>query len=162
MKMMVALVLGWMLQAEAPRFLEPELAPCEAPAQAALERAAAYSEEHAGRAVLVMKDGAVIFERYANGWSAERPHALASGTKSFAGIVAAAAVSDGLVKLDELVVDTLVEWKDDPRTTRMTVRNLLDLSSGLEPESELLGRLGDVGVGEWRARKETRREVPAR
>jgi CubicO group peptidase (beta-lactamase class C family) len=44
----------------------------------------------------------------------------------------------------------------------MTVRNLLDLSSGLEPESELLGRLGDVGVGEWRARKETRREVPAR
>jgi CubicO group peptidase (beta-lactamase class C family)/esterase/lipase superfamily enzyme len=142
MKMMVALVLGWMLQAEAPRFLEPELAPCEAPAQAALERAAAYSEECAGRAVLVMKDGAVIFERYANGWSAERPHALASGTKSFAGIVAAAAVSDGLVKLDELVVDTLVEWKDDPRAARMTVRNLLDLSSGLEPESELLGRSG--------------------
>ena len=85
-----------------------------------------------------------------------------NGLPKLAGLAARKAKKSALVKLDELVVDTLVEWKDDPRAARMTVRNLLDLSSGLEPESELLGRLGDVGVGEWRARKETRREVPAR
>ena len=92
--------------------------------------------------MLVMKDGVVIAEQYANGWSAERPHPLASGTKSFSGITAAAAVSDGLITLDELVSDTITEWKTDPRASRITVRELLNLTSGLEPNSELLGRQG--------------------
>lgn len=92
--------------------------------------------------MLVMKDGKVIFERYARGWTAERPHPLASGTKSFAGITAAAALTDGLVSLDEYVADTIAEWKADPRASRITVRQLLQLTSGLEPNSELLGRQG--------------------
>jgi CubicO group peptidase (beta-lactamase class C family) len=124
------------------RFLNPDPAPTPAPKQADIERAMAYSEAHAGRAVLVMKDGVVIAERYANGWSAERPHPLASGTKSFAGVTAAAAVTDGLVTLDELVCDTITEWKTDPRASRITVRELLNLTSGLEPHSDLLGRQG--------------------
>jgi len=125
-----------------PRFLNPDPAPTPAPTQADIERAIAYSEAHAGRAVLVMKDGIVIAERYANGWSAERPHPLASGTKSFAGVTAAAAVTDGLVSLDELVCDTITEWKTDPRASRITVRELLNLTSGLEPHSDLLCRQG--------------------
>ena len=124
------------------RFLELPPPETSAPSKEAMEAAASYSERFSGRAVLVLHAGQVVFERYANGWSAERPHALASGTKSFCGIVAAAAVTDGLVKLEEPVVDTLVEWKDNPRAARMTVRSLLDLSSGLEPESELFGRPG--------------------
>ncbi|MEY4104140.1 MAG: hypothetical protein RL461_1342, partial [Planctomycetota bacterium] len=129
-------------KAPPPRFLNPDPAPTPAPTQADIERAIAYSEAHAGRAVLVMKDGIVIAERYANGWSAERPHPLASGTKSFAGVTAAAAVTDGLVSLDELVCDTITEWKTDPRASRITVRELLNLTSGLEPHSDLLGRQG--------------------
>jgi CubicO group peptidase (beta-lactamase class C family) len=129
-------------KAPPPRFLNPDPAPTPAPTQADIERAMAYSEAHAGRAVLVMKDGIVIAERYANGWSAERPHPLASGTKSFAGVTAAAAVTDGLVTLDELVCDTITEWKTDPRASRITVRELLNLTSGLQPNSDLLGRQG--------------------
>jgi CubicO group peptidase (beta-lactamase class C family) len=129
-------------KAPSPRFLNPDPAPTPPPTQADIERAMAYSEGHAGRAVLVMKDGLVIAERYANGWSAERPHPLASGTKSFAGVTAAAAVTDGLVTLDELVCDTITEWKTDPRASRITVRELLNLTSGLQPKSDLLGRQG--------------------
>ena len=92
--------------------------------------------------MLVMKDGEVIFERYARGWTADRPHPLASGTKSFAGITAAAAVTDGLVSLDEYVADTITEWKDDARASRITVRQLLSLTSGLDPNSEGFGRAG--------------------
>jgi CubicO group peptidase (beta-lactamase class C family) len=125
-----------------PRFLNPEPAPTPAPAADAIARAIAYSERFEGRAVLVMKDGVVLAEQYANGWSADRPHALASGTKSFSGITAAAAVTDGLITLDELVSDTITEWKTDPRASRITVRELLNLTSGLEPNSELLGRQG--------------------
>jgi CubicO group peptidase (beta-lactamase class C family) len=90
-----------------------------------------------------MQDGQVIAERYAGGWGAARPHALASGTKSFTGIVATAALADGLIaSLDERVADTITEWQADPRKSRITVRELLTLSSGLQPESDLLGRQG--------------------
>lgn len=125
-----------------PRFLNPEPAPTPAPSAEAIARAIAYSESSSGRAVLVMKDGVVIAEQYANGWSAERPHPLASGTKSFSGVTAAAAVTDGLITLDELVSDTITQWKTDPRASRITVRELLSLTSGLEPNSDLLGRQG--------------------
>ncbi|MDI9410925.1 MAG: serine hydrolase [Bacteroidia bacterium] len=128
--------------AQRPRFLNPEPAPTPAPSAQAIAKATVYSESKSGRAVLVMKDGVVIAEQYANGWSAERPHPLASGTKSFSGVTAAAAVSDGLITLDELVSDTITEWKTDPRASRITVRELLNLTSGLEPNSELLGRQG--------------------
>lgn len=124
------------------RFLNPSPAPSPAPSAESLARAAEYSESHAGRAMLVMKDGEVIFERYARGWTADRPHPLASGTKSFAGITAAAAVTDGLVSLDEYVADTITEWKDDARASRITVRQLLSLTSGLDPDSEGFGRAG--------------------
>ena len=130
-------------QAVAPgRFLNPSPAPSTAPSAESLARAAEYSEACAGRAMLVMKDGQVIFERYARGWTADRPHPLASGTKSFAGITAAAAVTDGIVSLDEYVADTITEWKDDARASRITVRQLLSLTSGLDPNSAGFGRAG--------------------
>ena len=130
-------------QSTAPsRFLNPNPAPSPAPSAESLASAAQYSESCAGRAMLVMKDGQVIFERYARDWNADRPHPLASGTKSFAGITAAAAVTDGLVSLDEYVADTITEWKIDARASRITVRQLLSLTSGLDPDSEGFGRAG--------------------
>ncbi len=133
-----------------------------------LERAKAaarYSAEHSGRAVLVMQNGTVVFEDYANGWSASKLHPLASGTKSFTGILAMAAIEDGLLSgLDELVSDTINEWKEDSRKSKITVRHLLSLSSGLEPDDPSLGRQGagirDLGAannlaGRLRDRRES-------
>jgi CubicO group peptidase (beta-lactamase class C family) len=92
-----------------------------------------YSAGLGGRAVLVMHHGKIIFEQYDNDWSATRPHMLASGTKSFTGVVAMFAVQDGLLALDEKVADTITEWKSDERKRDITVRHLLTLSSGLDP-----------------------------
>lgn len=117
-------------------------APSAEDAQTRYARAADYSKENSGRAMLVMVDGQVVFERYDNGWSAVKPHPLASGTKSFTGAVAAAAVEDGLLAWDELASDTIAEWKSDPRKSRITVRHLLSLSSGLDPSDALLGGRG--------------------
>lgn len=108
----------------------------------AFEAAADYSAERSGRAMLVMRDGKVLFERYDNGWAAERPHPLASGTKSFTGVMAMMAVQDGLISLDELACDTLTEWKSDPIKSKITLRHLLTLSSGLDPADALLGGRG--------------------
>jgi len=105
--------------------------------------AAAYSEADGGHALLVMQDGEVVYEAYQNGWDPAEPHRIASGTKSFWGLLAVCAAEDGLLDLDELAADTLEEWRDDARKSRITVRQLLSFTSGLEPA--LAHARADVG-----------------
>ena len=93
--------------------------------------AADYSAHFKGVSLLVMVDGQCLFEDYPHGHP-DRAHELASGTKSFAGALAIAASADGLLRLDELAADTLHEWRDDPRKAHITLRQLLQLTSGLE------------------------------
>lgn len=111
--------------------------------QASCAAAADESERHLGRALLVMKDGEIVFERYARGWSSERPHPLASGTKSFCGVLAARALQDGVIRsLDQPASDFITEWRSDPKAAGITVRQLLTLTSGLEPDPKALGPQG--------------------
>ena len=100
-----------------------------------LRAAADYLKGRNGHAMLVYHRDQLVFEEYFNGWSADQPHRLDSGTKSFSGAMLAAAVEDGLLTLDEKVVDTIAEWKDDPRKSQVTIRHLLSLTSGIVPGS---------------------------
>ncbi len=95
--------------------------------------AAKYSADRDGVSMLVMVDGEVVFEDYPNGGSKDRAQLLASGTKSFCGIMAIVAVKEGLLSLDERVSDTITEWEDDEQKSEITVRQLLTLTSGLDP-----------------------------
>lgn len=105
--------------------------------------AADYSAQLSGRALVVLYDGSVMFERYDNGWRAGAPHPLASGTKSFIGVVAAAAIEDGIIPgWDARVADAIAAWQEHPLKRQITVRQLLDLSSGLDPADPLLGGRG--------------------
>ncbi len=99
--------------------------------------AAKYSESKRGVSMLVMQNGRTIFEHYANGGSARGRWPIFSGTKSFWGIAALAGVRDGLFKLDELVSDTITEWKSDPLKSQITVRQLLSQTDGIEGASRL-------------------------
>jgi len=87
--------------------------------------------------MLVMQNGRTIFEHYANGGSASGRWPIFSGTKSFWGIAALAAVREGLFRLDDLVSDTITEWKSDPRKSRITIRQLLNQTDGIEGASFL-------------------------
>jgi len=70
------------------------------------------------QALVVSRAGAIIHESYAAGFDASSPHALYSGTKSFWGVAALEARTDGLLDLDERVKDGI------------TVRMLLNLTAG--------------------------------
>src|SRR5437773_9427124 len=100
-------------------------------------RAAKYSESKRGVSMLVMQNGRTIFEHYAKGESARGRWPIFSGTKSFWGIAALAAVHDGLIKLDDSVSDTITEWKSDPRKSQITIRQLLNQTDGVEGASRL-------------------------
>jgi CubicO group peptidase (beta-lactamase class C family) len=94
------------------------------------DAAAAYSAERRGVSVLVLHRGRVAFEDYPNDGAPARGWPLWSGTKSFTGVMAAAAVQDRLLELDEPAADTLSEWRGDARA-RITIAHLLSLTSGL-------------------------------
>jgi CubicO group peptidase (beta-lactamase class C family) len=100
-------------------------------------RAAKYSENKRGVSMLVLQNGRTIFERYANGGSARERWPIFSGTKSFWGIAALAAVHDGLFQLDDSVSDTITEWKNDPRKSQIAIRQLLNQTDGIEGASRL-------------------------
>ncbi len=109
-------------------------APAAAQEAAALARAAAYSAAHSGDAVLVFRHDRVVLEEYQGTFTAETPHPLASGTKAFACALAALADADGLLPLDQPVARALPEFGGDSLLARITVRHLLSLTSGLEPD----------------------------
>lgn len=95
--------------------------------------AADYSAETHGVSVLIVKGDKTVFEEYQNGKSSDAPHFLASGTKSFSGVMLAAAIEDKLVKdFDEKVSETITEWKADKQKSRITLRQLLSLTSGID------------------------------
>jgi CubicO group peptidase (beta-lactamase class C family) len=100
-------------------------------------RAASYSEHNRGFSILVLQNGKTVFEHYANGGGADMRCKIFSGTKSFWGIAALCAVRDGLIKLDDRVAETITEWKNDPRKSQITIRQLLNQTDGIEPASHL-------------------------
>ena len=100
-------------------------------------RAAKYSESKRGMSLLVMQNDRTVFEHYANGGMADGRWPIFSGTKSFWGLAALVAVREGLIKLDDRVSDTITEWKNDPRKSRITIRELLNATSGLAGAPQL-------------------------
>ncbi|MBI4979347.1 MAG: serine hydrolase [Spirochaetes bacterium] len=100
-------------------------------------KAAVYSALNGGVSMLVVIDGVTTIEEYPNGGSHDKAWQLASGTKSFWGPLTLIAEKEGLLTLDELVSDTITEWKGDPMRSRITVRHILSLTSGLPHCKEL-------------------------
>ena len=96
-----------------------------------MKAAADYSKGEKGQTCVVMFDGKIAFERYDNGGGADKVQMLASGSKSFVGLAAVAAVGDNLLKWDDLASGGIPEWKDDPKKAKITYRQLLTLTSGL-------------------------------
>ncbi|MES3005401.1 MAG: serine hydrolase [Patescibacteria group bacterium] len=99
-----------------------------------IAKALAYTVSRHGLSFLILENGKIVFEDYHNGYEASDSHVLASGSKSFSGIILAALIQDGYVSsFDEKVSNTITEWKNDPSKKDITIRQLLSLSSGLDP-----------------------------
>lgn len=111
-------------------------------AQGRYEAARAYSVARRGISLLILQGGRVLYEDYHGVGQRMQGWELASGTKSFCGVMAAALVQDGLLSIDEPCADTLAEYRQDRLRAAITVRDLLHLVSGIDGKA---GRqFGDV------------------
>ena len=114
------------------------LAPLRAAvSESSLRQAADYSASRKGFSLLVLHKGRTIFEEYANGGGERQTHQIYSGTKSFFTMAALVAGQEGLLRLDEPVSATLAEWRNDPRRAKITVREVLNFTDGLDPNFHL-------------------------
>lgn len=99
------------------------------------QQAVAYAMRQGGNALLILEGGEIIVEQYDNGYTARKPHPLKTATQSFTGILAIAAAQDRLLTLDEPVAKTITEWQSHPLRSKITIRQLLSLTSGLSSSS---------------------------
>jgi CubicO group peptidase (beta-lactamase class C family) len=98
--------------------------------------AADYSDSAEGDALLIMKSGAIVYERYTGTITASSQHQLASGTKSFSAALFALGEAEGIWTLDENVSQTITEWQGVTNKSLITIRHLLSLTSGLVDSPE--------------------------
>ena len=107
--------------------------------EAAMRSAAAYSAAQRGTVVVVWQHGKKVFTNTANGGSAGAGYKIYSGTKMFWILAALAAQQEGLLDLDERASATIHEWAGDAARSRVTIRQLLNFTSGIEPNFGLHG-----------------------
>ncbi len=86
----------------------------------------------ASSAVLVRHRGAVVAERYAAGWDADRPREVASVAKSMVAVLIAMAIGDGAIRgFDQPAADFIPVWRADARAG-VSLRHLMSMTSGLD------------------------------
>lgn len=91
-----------------------------------------FTNDAAGetRALIVMHQGAIVAERYGEGYSAETPLTGWSMAKSVTGVLIGMMVADGRVRLDDPAPIARWQRAGDPRGG-ITLRHLLQMRSGL-------------------------------
>lgn len=103
------------------------------PSSAALDAAWQYSLANRGFSLLVIQHRRILLERYAEGDGPGVRHKIYSGTKGLWCVAAVAAQADGLLNLDEPADATITEWRGQPGRDRITIRQLLNFTAGLDP-----------------------------
>jgi CubicO group peptidase (beta-lactamase class C family) len=110
--------------------------PVAAPADRSIDAAALadmerYAAEFGSHALIVVHRGVIQDEWYAPHWERDRLTQSQSMHKSLMGLFIGIAIADGrIASVDDPVGRYLAEWRDDPRGG-ITLRQLLQMSSGL-------------------------------
>ncbi len=103
------------------------------------------------QALLVIRNDRIVSEWYAPGHTAHDKHGTASLAKALVGgLSLAVAMTDGEIALDDHATKFIPQWRDDPRKSKITIRELGSHTSGLDdaeandlPHEKLTGWKGD-------------------
>ena len=112
-----------------------------------LKEFTAYAEENEleMHSLMVLRHGKVALEWYNEPFSADTPHAMYSISKSITATAIGFAVSEGLLSLDDRMLDFFPEYppkKPNPYFDKLTVRNLITMRSG--KQTDMLVQKGKI------------------
>ena len=93
--------------------------------------------------IAVLHRGQVIFERYANGMSANTPHILMSVSKSMTALVAGILVEQGVLSPEQTIVSIIPELRGSVYSDA-TVRHVLDMRIGIQFDENYLATSGPI------------------
>lgn len=117
--------------AGAPRALPVTPKLTDAVDRQALEAAAKWAENHASTALIVAKDGRIVFERYWHGDGRDTRFNPQSMSKTLIALLVGTAIDRGEIKsVDDPVGRYVREWRRDSRG-RITIAQALQMASGL-------------------------------
>jgi CubicO group peptidase (beta-lactamase class C family) len=117
-----------------------------APADAGMDRgrlqaAVEYALEQNSLGVLVLRQGKIVTEAYAEGWGRDKARSIASATKSMTAILVGIALDEGKFHgLDQHIADFAPAWKGTGKEA-IELRHLLSMTSGLDHRGFGLGIL---------------------
>lgn len=85
-------------------------------------------------ALIFIRKDTILYEKYFNGFTRDSYFHSQSMAKSFISFLIGAAIDEGLISsIDDPMTKYLLELKDrDPRFEKITIRNLLEMRSGLK------------------------------
>src|SRR5437899_2190333 len=87
--------------------------------------------------LVILHRGRIVFERYANGMTAESPHILMSVSKSLLGLLAGVLAARNAFDPDRLVTDVIPEVRGTAYDGA-TIRHLLDMRAGIAFDEDYL------------------------
>ena len=93
--------------------------------------------------MVIVHRGRIVFERYANGMTAESPHILMSVSKSLLGLLAGALAARGDLELDRPVTAVIPEVAGTAYSGA-TIRHLLDMRAGVFFDEDYLAPSGPI------------------
>jgi CubicO group peptidase (beta-lactamase class C family) len=88
---------------------------------------------HNTTSILVIRNDKIVLEWYAPGWNPKKQHYTASLAKALVGGMSLVlALNDGRMQIDDPAWKYIPAWKDDPKKSKITIRELATHSSGIE------------------------------
>jgi CubicO group peptidase (beta-lactamase class C family) len=93
--------------------------------------------------IAILRDGKLIFERYANGMTPETPHILMSVSKSMLGLLAELLAEKKVLDLERKVSDVVPEV-GTTAYRGATIRHLLDMRAGIAWDEDYLATSGPI------------------
>ncbi|MCW3783638.1 serine hydrolase domain-containing protein [Defluviimonas salinarum] len=95
-------------------------------------------------AFVVIKDDAIVFERYLNGSHANQPHIMMSVTKSFTGLLGLMAVHEGRVSEDAHPTEYIPQLKGAGAFEHATVQQIFDMTNSMAFDEDYANPDSDI------------------
>ena len=108
-------------------------------------KAADYVHQTHNSQLVVLHKGVLVHESYGNNGSSDDLSNSMSMAKTIISLLVGIAVSEGhLTSIDDPVSNYLPAWKDNTERARISIRNLLEMSSGLRCDKDTTDYTSDL------------------